>query len=240
MTLHPGQACVPSTWDYQNIDLWCVWMHFNRRAYFRLQKVYLEVNMIKEYPFFPSPLDKLWVLSFSPGATCRICATSSIWAAFPLSVFILHPTWFSLSPCSPASLPGMENWRSWIQASPLSCFAHVCLNFMASLPHGMCGNLGEVNGTSGGILKILIYTGTSGKSYFHSLFWFVGESWKGLKLPRDLLCFPAHSRYLVLCIWILDRACLDFIWHDTLFLLFSSPAFLGLVAFSFLFLQQAW
>lgn len=159
-------------------------MHFNRRAYFRLQKVYLEVSMIKEYPFFPSPLGKLWVLSFSPGAACRICATSSIWAAFTLSVFILHPTWFSLSPCSPSSLPGMENWRSWIQASPLSCFAHVCLNFMASLPHGMCGNLGEVNGTSGGILKILIYIGTSGKSYFHSLFWSVGESWKGLKLPR--------------------------------------------------------
>lgn len=55
MTLHPGQACVPSPWDYQNIDLWCVWMHFNRRAYFRLQKVYLEVNMIKEYPFFSFP-----------------------------------------------------------------------------------------------------------------------------------------------------------------------------------------
>lgn len=52
----------------------------------------------------------------------------------------------------------------------------VLLDIPTRLPDDMYGNSDEVNGTSGEILKILIYIGTSGKFYFQNLFWSVGKS----------------------------------------------------------------
>lgn len=68
-----------------------------------------------------------------------------------------------------------------MRASPLFFSAvNMCLlvllDILRRLPDDMYGNTDEVNGTSGEILKILIYIGTSGKSYFQNLFWSVGES----------------------------------------------------------------
>lgn len=214
---------------------------------------------IRKSSFFSSPPRQAPVPS-SPGAACRTWAASSTRATF--SLLILHTSCFPLSPCSPSPVPGVESWRSQIQAvraSPLF-FSTVNMPLLVLLyipsrfPGDMYGNTGEVNGTWGEILKIFIYIGTPGKSYFQNLFWSVGEFWKLLKLHRmrcllqDLLCPSQRYPLLTASVWCCaPRATADF-WTELLFglhlaqhislvLLFSSPvspALLGLVAFSFL------
>ncbi|KQL60826.1 hypothetical protein AAES_05061 [Amazona aestiva] len=61
-----------------------------------------------------------------------------------------------------------------MRASPSFSAANMCLLVLLDiprrLPDDMYGNSGEVNGTSGTILKILIYIGTSGQFCFQNLF----------------------------------------------------------------------
>lgn len=58
--IHNNTVSLPDE-QYWYTNLQCVWMHVNRSGYFRLQKVYLEVSMIKKnlfcvIPPFPLPL----------------------------------------------------------------------------------------------------------------------------------------------------------------------------------------
>jgi len=89
--------------------------------------------------------------------------------------------------CLLVLLPLFQAWPTeavefrLVKASPLFfSAANMCLlallDIPSRLPDDTYGNTDEVNGTSGEILKILIYVGTSGKSNFQNLFWSVGES----------------------------------------------------------------
>lgn len=242
-------------------------MHVNRSGYFRLQKVYLEVSMIKEYPFCslpPTHLGKPQFLCYS--SLLKQCAGSGLPHPSGLpSLFLCLFYTQAVFLCLLVLLPLFQAWQTegvefrLVRASPLFFSAvNMCLlvllDILRRLPDDMHGNTDEVNGTSGEILKIPIYIGTSGNSYFQNLFCSAGESWKLLKIHRmclynagSTLSFTALSlprgKYLVLCtqrhswfwterVWTWSGMANLFI--SVVFLSLSiSPALLGLVALSF-------
>lgn len=194
-------------------------------------------------PLPPAP-DKLWFPCYP--SVLEQCAGSGL--PHPSGLHSLFLCLFYIQAvflCLLVLLALFQAWQSegvefrLVRASPLFFSAvNMCLlvllDILRRLPDDMYGNTDEVNGTSGEILKILIYIGTSGKSYFQNLFWSVGESWKLLKLYRmclytagSILSFAAlpptpPSWQVFGAVYpepqlILNRACLDFIWHGTSF-----------------------
>lgn len=137
MTLHPGQACVPSMTPSQ---LWfvCVSMHFNRRVYFSLQKVYLEVSMIKEYPFFIIfPFLSRQALSpelFSWNKTLQdLFYLTHLGCIHSFCLYFTSNLVFFVSLFSCLS----SRHRKLKELNSVSSFILLCLSFVTSLPQGI-------------------------------------------------------------------------------------------------------